>query len=52
MGHVFQEECWEKHLSRCSFGLLCLKEINKGNGKGFGKILGINWNFIYGNNGN
>ena len=36
----------------CSFGLLWLREIGKGNGKGFGKERGINWHFIYENNGN
>jgi len=28
------------------------KEISKGNGKGFGKVSGINWPFMYENNGN
>ena len=37
MGHVFQDEWWEKHPSVCSFQLLWLKEIGKGNNKGFGK---------------
>ena len=37
MGHIFQAEWWEKHLSGCSFGLLRLKEIGKGNVKGIGK---------------
>ena len=35
MGHLFQAECWAKHLSGCSFGLLWIKEI--GDGKGFVK---------------
>jgi len=37
MGHVFQAKWWEKHPSGCSFGLLWLREIFKGNGKGFGE---------------
>jgi len=37
MRHIFQVEWWEKHASECSFQLLWLKEIGKGNGKGFGK---------------
>jgi len=28
------------------------REIGKGNGYGFGKARGINWHFIYENNGN
>ena len=51
MRHIFQAECWEKHLSGCSFGLLWLKYFGKGKGKGFGKAWGINWYFIYENNG-
>ena len=51
MGHIFQVEWWEKHPSRCSFQLLWLKEIGKGNVKGFGKARGI-VAFIYENNGN
>jgi len=38
MGHVFKVECWEKHPSRGSFGLLWLGEIGNGKGKGFGKV--------------
>ena len=30
MGHVFQVEFWEKHPSGFSFGLLWLREIDKG----------------------
>lgn len=44
MGHVFQGECWKKHPSGCSFRLLWLKKIGKGNGKGFGRqeeLIGI-----------
>jgi len=52
MGHVFQVECWGKNPSRFSFGLLWLREIGKGNGKGSGKARGINWHFIYENKGN
>lgn len=37
MGHVFQDECQEKHLSGCSFWFIMDKEIGKGNGKGFEK---------------
>ena len=37
MGHIFQVECWAKHPSGHSFRLLWIKEIGKGNGKGFGK---------------
>ena len=37
MEHLFQVEFWTKHPSGCSFWLLWLKEIGKGNGKGFGK---------------
>ena len=36
-GHLFQAEWWKKHPSGCSFRLLWLMEIGKGNGKGFGK---------------
>ena len=43
MGHIFQVECWAKHPSRCSFGLLWLREISKGNDKGFEKARGNNW---------
>ena len=37
MRHIFQDECWEEHHSGRSFGLLWLREIRKGNGKGFEK---------------
>jgi len=37
MGHIFQDIWWEKHPRGCHFGLLWLEEIDKGNGKGFGK---------------
>jgi len=37
MGHVFQDECWEKHSSGCSFGLLWLREIDKDINKGIEK---------------
>ena len=43
MGYVFQTERWKKHPSGCSFVLLWLKEIGKGNGKGFGKARDIYW---------
>ena len=49
MGHVFQDECWEKHLSGCSISLLMAMESGKGNA--FGKESGINWHFIYGHSG-
>ena len=52
MGHVFQAKCWEKHLSGCSFGLLWLKKIDKGIGKGFEKEKMYYWHFIYENKGN
>jgi len=29
MGQLFQAECWEKHLSECSFGLLWLSKLAK-----------------------
>ena len=47
MGHVFQDECWEKHPSGCSFWFIMAKKI----GKGIEKARGINWHFIYENNG-
>ena len=29
MGHVFQDEWWEKHPRGCSFGLLWLRKLEK-----------------------
>ena len=29
MGHLFQPECWVKHIRGCSFGLLWLKKLEK-----------------------
>ena len=37
MGHIFQAEWWEKHLSACSLRFIMAKEIGKGKGKDFGK---------------
>lgn len=37
MGHIFQSEWWKKHPSACSLRFIMAKEIDKGNGKGFGK---------------
>ena len=33
MGHIFQDECWEKHPSGCSFRFIMGKEIGEGIGK-------------------
>ena len=51
MGHLFQAKCLEIHPSGHSFQLLWLKEIGKGNGKGFGKEKRHYWHFIYENKG-
>ena len=37
MGHIFQDEWWEKHHSGCSFRFIMAKENGKVNGKRFGK---------------
>ena len=29
MGHLFQVECWARHPSGCSFGLLWLRKLEK-----------------------
>ena len=29
MGHVFQDECWERHPRGCSFGCLWLRKLAK-----------------------
>ena len=42
MGHLFQDEWRKKHPSGCSFRLLWIKEISKGDSKGFGKEREIN----------
>jgi len=35
MGHVFQDERWQKNPTRCSFGFLWLHKIGKIIRKGF-----------------
>jgi len=47
MEHVFQAEWWAKHPSGCSFGLLWLSKL----AKNLKKQRGINWYFVYENNG-
>ena len=44
MGHLFQDECWEKHPSDGFHSFIIAKEICKGNGKGFGKS---KWKFYH-----
>ena len=46
MRYIFQVEWWEKYPSGCHFGLLWLKEIVKGNGKGFGKAKRHYWHLF------
>ena len=48
MGHFFQAECWEKHPSGCSFGLLWLRKL----AKALERQNDIFHTFIYENNGN
>ena len=52
MGHIFQVECWAKHLSVCSFGLLWLRKLEKAMAKALQRQNRIFGTFIYGNNGN
>ena len=52
MGHIFQDECWEKYPSGDQLMCLWLWEIGKGNGNGFGKAKWHYLAFIYENNGN
>lgn len=42
MGHIFQDELWEKHPIGVSLWFIMANKIGKGNGKGFGKE---KWNF-------
>jgi len=41
MGHIFQAECWEKHLSGCSFSFIMAKEIGKVINKGKDALIDI-----------
>ena len=52
MGHLFQDECWEKHPSGCSFRLLWLNKLAKEMGKTLERQNDIFGTFIYENNGN
>ena len=51
MGHLFQDECWEKHHSGFSLRFIMAKEISKGNGKGFRKEKWHLLEFVYENDG-
>jgi len=51
MGHLFQVECWAKHPSGCSFGLLWLRKLAKAMEKALKTQRGISYHFIYENNG-
>ena len=46
---VFQDECWVKHPSGYSFGLLWLKKLAKTFPKGLERQRNIIWYFIYEN---
>ena len=52
MGHLFQANCWEKHPSGCSFGLLWLRKLEKEKEKALERKNDIFGTFIYENNGN
>jgi len=52
MGHVFQAECWARHLRGCSFGSLWLRKLEKPMTKALGRQNGIFRTFIYENKGN
>ena len=41
MGHLFQVECWAKHPSGCSFGLLWLRKLTMAKEKALERQIGI-----------
>ena len=41
IGHVFQDEWWEKHPSGCSFRLLWLRKLTKARAKAMERKNGI-----------
>ena len=52
MGHLFQAECWEKHPSVFSFGLLWLRKMENTKEKALERKYDVFGTFIYENNGN
>lgn len=51
MGHIFQVEWWEKHLSQCSFGLLWIRKLENAMEKALKRHEALFGIFIYENNG-
>jgi len=52
MGQLFKDECWAKHPSGCSFGLLWLRKLAKAMSKALERQNGIFGTFINENNEN